>query len=781
MRTAAATGLVAGIATQGLWPVLPMLPVLALAVLSAVSAVVVARRRAAGAAWCAMALAGIGAGMLHAGHVAGDVLQARLPPVLEGRALSVEGEVRTLRVHADGSATVMLAVRELPWLPQRRGHWQLRLYSHELLPWQAGERWRLPVRLKRPHAARNPGGADFERWLFSERVVATGTVKAGEGMQRLASARGLAAWRLRLLASTLPLFGAGAGDVAGDEAARFARAVLPALVLDERGLMSSGQWRILANTGTAHLVAISGLHVALLWGAVFWLSARIMRRRTGSLRFHAVPVLGALACAAGYAALAGMPLPAARAVLMLAALSLLMLRDGTAPAWRILLLATAVILLLDPLAIHAAGFWLSHGAVAALLLLNDLRQRARRPATGPLRGLQAARLLLHGQLALSVLMAPLLLGLFGTASVSGVVANLPAIPLVNLLVLPLALGGFALAPFLPGLADPLLDAALFLLACLWRFLVLLDGQPLLSPLMAHGIPAVAVVLLLAAVAAFVLSRSLSLRLAVLLLAVLAWPVAPAVPAGAARICVLDVGQGLAVSARTAHHAFLYDTGPAWSAESDAGASVVVPALHAQGVRQLDLLVLGHHDLDHTGGSTAVVTAMRPREIVTGDARSWPAAPRCDRERRWQFDGVGLVLFPGDGEGSDNDRSCVLRVAAGPHALLVPGDIGRRRELALAGRYRQRLAADVLVAAHHGSRSSSTHTFLYRVAPSSVIFSAGYRNRFGHPHPEVVRRVAGTGAGVSGTAADGAVCFLLAPDTPPQPAGTRHAGRRFWHE
>lgn len=778
---AGSLGLVAGISSQLLWPVLPALPWLgAAAGMAVLAALAGARQRTP-----ALLVLGVALGAGWAAFVAGGVLAARLPVAGEGVDMILVGEVRSMRLHGDGTATWQVVVPQLPWCGSCTGRWQVRLTSYQPLPLAVGEQWQLPVRLKRPRASQNPGVADFERYLLGERVVATGYVRdQDDGLRRLAPAQGLAAWRAQLLAAALPLLGAGAGDLAADDAARFARAVLPALVLDERSLLGAAQWRVLGNTGTAHLVAISGLHVALVWAAVFVLVMVCTRRRRSLLRFRPWPVLAALLVAAGYAALAGMPLPAARATLMLAVVSLLVLRDGAAPPWRVLLVATMVVLVVDPLAVHAAGFWLSHGAVAALLLLADLHRRRpkqTRPALWSGVGLaRAGGLAVRGQTLLSVLLAPLLIGLFGSSSISTVAANLPAIPLVNLLVLPLALTGFALAPWLPALADPCLDAAVGLLALLWRLLVWLDALPALAPVMAYGVTATGVLVLAVAVTGLLLVRSWSLRLAMLALLVLAWPLPSPLRPGQAEVCVLDVGQGLAVTARTTQHAVLYDAGPAWSNELDAGIAVVVPALRAQGVRRLDLMVLSHNDIDHVGGAASVQALLPVRELVAGQPANNGAAG-CDRERHWQFDGIDLQLFPGAGTGADNDRSCVLRLAAGRHAMLLPGDSSRARELALSARYGDRLAADVLVAGHHGSRSASALTFLHRVQPRAVVFSAGYRNRFGHPHPAVVRAVQRLGARAHNTADAGALCLLLQPDAPPQLQGQRAQGRRYWRD
>lgn len=797
MLMAIALGWVFGVSSQLLWPVLPSLPLL-LAILVLLSlaglagyAGVAGPRIAPPWRQTGWALAGCAAGMVWAACCVGAVLEATLPSAREGEDMVVEGKILSRRQHADGSTAYTVAATALPWLPDADWRpvpdFRLRISSWQPIAIEPGERWRLHVRLKRPRASQNPGVADFERYLLGERVVASGYVHVDDTTMRLAPAAGWSAWRARLLASALPLMGAGAGDIAADDAQRFARAVLPALIVDERSLLGSAQWRVLADTGTAHLVAISGLHVALLWAATLWIFAIVLRRRMAGLRFRFLTVVPALAVAWAYAALAGMPLPALRAVIMLAAATFFLLTSGAIPVWRVLLAATAVVLVFDPLSAHATGFWLSHGAVACLLLLNDLRRRAPESHGVVRRWLSGAREGVRMQTGLSILIAPMLIGLFGAASISSVFANLPAIPLVNLLALPPGLLGFLLAPWWPQGANYCIDLAVTALSWLWTLLLWVDSAAWLSPVRAHGAEVAGVVALMIGLAVWCASRSWPLRAALIALLVLGWPVAAGIPPGEARACVLDVGQGLAVVVRTAHHAVLYDAGPLWGTEMDAGSAIVVPAARALGIHRLDLLVLSHNDQDHTGGAAAVVESLVPRDIVLGNlqtrTKTGDRGRHCGQMQRWQYDGVDFLLLPGADVGSnrsnENDRSCILRIAAGAHALLLPGDISQRRELDLSAQWGDALRANVLVAAHHGSRTSSSLTFLHRVAPQQMIFSAGYRNRFGHPHPAVVAAAERVGAVQYGTAASGALCLRLAPDAAPVVAGWRSQVRRVW--
>lgn len=780
-----ALGLVAGIASLVFQARLPDLAALGFCLLLLAGLLV------AGRCWlpllarqCVIAMSGFVIGLWWGAWVAGALLASRLPPDQEGQDFLLAVEVLSMRQHADGSASWTVAAENLPWgegcrLPGWRC--RLRVGSWQPMPLSPGERWQLQVRLKRPHAPQNEGGADFERFLFGERVVATGSIRESDGNKLLEPAKGFAAWRACLLAASLPLVGDAPGDVSSDEAELFGRAVLPALVVDERSLMATPQWRVLADTGTAHLVAISGLHVALLWGAVIWMFALARRRRVASVRYEHSALLVALSAAFVYAAIAGMPLPAQRAVVMLAVATAFLMAGGAVPGWRIWLAASAVVLLIDPLAVHAAGFWLSFGAVALLLLLHDVHRRRYRPDTRTNRILEPVRATVRAQWLLTVLLAPLLLALFGTASVSSVLANLPAIPWVNLLALPPALVGMLLAPFWPAAADPLIDLAVGSLALLWHWLLWVDSLVLLRPVAMHGATIPGLWSLALALPVLLLSRAWPVRLAMAAVLVLAWPVAPVIPDGHADACVFDVGQGLAVGVRTRRHAVLYDTGPGRGPETDAAGLAVVSALRAWGVGRLDILVVSHNDPEHAGAVGAVAKAFAPLEMVSGDLRALPggSGSRCDQDRVWQMDGVTLRLLAGDTDGPPNDRSCLLQVDAGGRRLLVPGDIGRRRELALSAAYGSALRSDVLVAGSHGGKSSSSATFLARVAPRFVVSSSGYRNRFGHPHPEVRARVEALGARMLSTPEAGALCFRLGPDgiaTRKQ----RDVAARHWH-
>jgi competence protein ComEC len=738
MLLALVAGYVAAVASQLCWDVLPHpWPLLAVVPLALGGLFRPRARRL-----CAV-LTGIALGLWHVGWAARPVLDCRLAApqevVLEARVLELEED-------AFGGQRLLLAVTQVPWCAHGTRELRVRLQARHALDAAPGEAWRVQARLRPPDAPLNPGALDMERFLFGAAIVAVGSLVDGTQPQRLSAAAGLPALRTRLLRALWPLWGEGPGDMAADDATRFARAVLPALLLDDRALLTGEHWRVLANTGTAHLVAISGLHVTLLGGGLMMATALVLRRRSGSLAHAPLPVAGVLFAAVGYAALAGMPVPALRAALMLVLAALAQLYWARAPVWRVLLLVAGLSLLVDPLSVHAAGWWLSFVAVAALVVLAQTD-------TGSGQGLLSWLLaLLRLQFWLWLLMTPVLLAVFGSASSSSLPANLLAGPLVNLLVLPAGLVGCLLAPWLPGVADVPIDAATRLLAWLWHLLTWFDRQA--AP---WQVDAPLSGLLLAAFALLVLLAAVGWRARLLAagLLALAWPVPLPLPAGMAEVCVLDVGESLLVGVRTARHAVLYHDGNAGEGSLPIGAGVV---------RAMQRLQLDAPDLvlDTVGRRGHGV-----RLLAGPDAAGCAAAPSA------RIDGVNLRLLPAG-------HLCLLQVAAGGHRLLVAGDVRQADELAAVARWRNLLAGDVLVVPRAGSRAASSPTFVVTVAPRLALVSRARHNRYGHPAPDVLRRYRAQGSRVHDTADEGALCLRLGGSSDvPAPVGERQQRGGFW--
>ncbi|WP_238945664.1 DNA internalization-related competence protein ComEC/Rec2 [Vandammella animalimorsus] len=742
---------------------------------------------------------------------------------------------------ADGQALALVQPLEVAWYAPsqaRAGAWRdapQGAAAQALPPWppqlRAGDRWQLPLRVRAPSGLRNPLLFDYEQWLWQQGVQATASVRqqgaedarwlGDSGRYRLQRWR--QAVRDRIVALPPPAWAGAPADVPADVPAsaqgdgqtqvqtqgqgptlwQRSAGVLAALVTGDQRAIDQGDWQVFRSTGVAHLMAISGLHITMFaWlatGAVGWLW------RCWPRLMHAVPapvasLWGGWLLAACYALFSGWQLPAQRTVCMLGVWVLLRSAGLLWPWHATLGLAALAVLLYDPWALQQAGFWLSFVAVAVLLVLPGNGDAADRgaagapgaPDGGPVRrgGLALAaqlRQLWQMQWRLSLVLAPLTLGLFGQLSWLGLLANLLAVPLVTLLIVPLAMLGSLLAAWWPA---PLAAAA-------WLMVQLLHGLQWLAgwPLAAwHGprLPWYWALLGLAGAWLAVGRWPVWLRLQglVWLALMLAWRPAP-VPWGHFRLLALDVGQGGALLVQTRQHTLLYDAGPSYGGGRDAGHSVVAPLLQAHGLRP-DALVLSHGDSDHVGGARSVLAAFDVAQLYAPATplALWPAglasvaaqARPCQAGLQWQWDGVTLAFVhpqPGASWLERNASSCVLRITASDGAsALLTGDIGRLQEQALRLALGAQLRADWLQVPHHGSRTSSSTPFIASVAPRFAVAQAGYRNRFGHPHPEVVARYQQQGVRFVNTADCGAA--LWQSSAPQQLRCEREAGRRYWH-
>lgn len=699
-----------------------------------------------------------------------QILAVSLPPELEGRDLIVEGRVADLPEQRERRIRFLFDVSRLivdgeprPWPARVRLSW----YGAKPPSLRAGDSWQLQVRLKRPWGFRNPGGFDYERWLFAHRIRATGYVR--EPIRSLASPPP-ARYRLDRFRQWL-------GERLHEHLAGQPGALLRALTLGDRRAIAPETWEQLRITGTAHLLAISGMHIGLLAALVFWLARRLWplageRAVTWLPAPRAAAVLASVA-ALGYAALAGFSIPTQRALVMLLVVMVALWRSRPLIPGRTLAWAALLVLLLDPLAVLSAGFWLSFAAVG--LILYALGGRRAWPRAG-----QWLRI----QTWITVGLTPLLLGWFQQVSLVAPLANLLAIPLVSLLVVPLALLATLVVAILPGEAGGLLSLVSWLLEGLLAVLAELAGWPA-----AHwqggagGWPA----LLWLALGLLLLltPRGLPGRyLAPLMCLPLLLGSLPRPPPGQAWLTLLDVGQGLAAVVETHSRVLVFDTGPRYSARFDTGAAVVVPYLRHGGYRAVDRLVISHGDNDHIGGLDSLRQALPVRDLYTSvpERIRGGKVRRCTAGQHWQWDGVRFTfLAPPAGSVHGNDASCVLRIEAGGQVALLSGDIERAGEQQLLHRVAERLPAAILVAPHHGSLTSSTRAFVSAVDPRYVLYPVGYRNRYRFPRPAVVERYARRGARQYRIDSEGAVRFLLGgPDGPRKLYSYRQAERRYWH-
>ena len=717
----------------------------------ALAAAVCVRSRPARLLVLIVAAAGLGYG--YAAWRAEVRLADALPAAAEGQDLRVTGIVASLPQVDGRGVRFVLHVEEGAAVPE----WiSLTWYADREGPPPkivAGQRWSLVVRLRRPRGLANPHGFDFEAWALERGIRASGYVRRESAREPLAHhvagwPQDLHRWR-----------GEVRENIDATLAGERLRGVIVALAIGDQDAIAAEDWNTFWATGVGHLVSISGLHItmlaALAAGCAGWLWLRLPG---AALRVPArrVAVAVGLAAAFAYTLMTGYAVPAQRTFIMLAVVASCVLLRRHGSASRVLALAALVVLLVDPWAVLAVGFWLSFGAVAAIFMAMGAR-------TGAPGRVRAALL---EQWSVTLAMAPIMLALFQQVSLVAPLANAIAIPVVSLIVVPLAIaGGFLAVPFLLWAGHEIL---LHLMTPL-EALAALDWATYET-----AEPSLPVLVAAIFGCAWVLApRGVPMRsCGVFWIAPLFVIPAPQPAFGAAWIDVLDVGQGLAIVVRTASHALLFDAGPSWY-ETDSGERIVVPYLRGEGIRALDGLVVSHRDDDHAGGAASVVLARSPAWMLSplaeGDLLRQSVEPslRCLAGQRWQWDGVEFrVLHPGP-EAYDpgrrvkeNDRGCVIHVESSGGAALLAADIEARAEQRLVQRERTTLRSDVLLVPHHGSRTSSTVELLSAVAPSIAVASLGYRNRFNHPNAAVVTRYAAAGIVFRRTDLEGAMRIVL---------------------
>lgn len=639
---------------------------------------------------------------------AAERLEARWPTARHGELHWVTGHIDSLPEVSDGSLRFQFQTASQSQTV--RVSW----YEPEAMP-QAGECWRLQLKMRAPRGLSNPGGFDYEAWLFREGIDATAYIREA---QRCSPDEvwSLDAWRQRL-SDTIR------SAMDGSTAA----GLMLALAVGDRNLIQDEQWAVFRHTGTSHLVAISGLHIGIVAGFVFFLLRWLWGQWPAASRLLAAQraaAVGAGAAAFVYACMAGLALPTQRALIMLLVLlGALWWGRQTAPS-RLLALALLAVLLFDPAAVLAPGFWLSFGAVAWIIYI--FAGRLGRPGRlGEWAWLQ---------LSLALALAPLTLFWFSETSLVAPLANLVMVPLFFLLV-PWVLCSVLLL-WVPVLGPGMLALAGYVLTGAFAGLAWLDGFA--WAYWARPEPGfLAALCACLGVALLLAPRGLPARwLGLVFLLPILWVKSDPPSPGGFELTALDVGQGLAVVVRTANHTLLYDAGPAYRGGFNAGEQIVAPYLRHLGVGQLDALMLSHGDFDHAGGVEALRAEFHPqREIGTEQGEP------CRAGVRWQWDEVQFrALHPPIGQGlTGNNASCVLQIKTGDYAALLPGDIERKAETLLVESIGEALDAEVLLVPHHGSATSSSTAFIEAVSPQLAIVPAGWRNRWDFPRPTVTGR------------------------------------------
>jgi len=717
-------------------------------------------------------------GFMWAAFLSHQRLERTLSSDLEGIDLLVTGVVDSLPSSGSQGIRLSLAVEsvvredlqqpvDLEHFPQRLSlgwylGWRQELELPEIKP---GQRWRLPVRLKKPHGLMNPHGFDFERWMFQQSLGATGAIRA--------SAKGLPrSWKPRLLDELVPSFTSYVElarwhlreriKSGAPEGAQYV-GVLIALVMGEQNAIAQSDWRVFNATGIGHLISISGLHVTMLAGLAASLAGRLWRFKYLPMYCPAqkVAALSGFVVALIYTWLAGFQIPAQRTMYMVGVVAIALWMGRISRAFDIWWWALFVVLLLDPWAVYTPGFWLSFGAVAAILFampgndgLSEYGYSQKQSWWQSFK--EASRV----QAVVTIALLPLTFYWFSQVSIVSPLANAFAIPLVSFIVTPFAMLGAVLPSpvneWSLWIAHRCMEIVAWFLVPMagWSWSVAYSKEPSIAVL---GLSTVGIVLAIRP--GDLLNTYKSRVVGLLLCGLLLIPYDAQLSPGDFRVTVLDIGQGTSVLVETARHRMLYDTGPKTSPESDAGERNVLPFLRGRGIQYIDRLAISHKDTDHVGGGLSLLKSIQFGDLL-GTLPEWhflltrtkelgmPALP-CQAGQAWVWDGVLFkVWHPGPEmtfasmhhSGKPNALSCVIEVRNQGFSFWLTGDVERGGEALISSEYKaSEEVASILLIPHHGSATSSSPDFLDAIQPRWAVVQAGYRNRYRHPNQRVVQR------------------------------------------
>ncbi len=769
-------------------------------------------------------------GLLIASFVANNALSQRLDENFIGKNIIINGIISSLPVSKGESQRFEFSVEEYRLFDDKSNitrQEKVTFPKKIRLSWYHGqevntdERWQFEVRLKPPHGFMNPGGFDYEAWLFQHGINATGYVRKSSVNQRLQEAK---KWSVNRFRQSLAL----RIDQLTKASENSTFALVKALAIGDKSSISKSQWQVLTNTGTSHLMAISGLHIGL--AALF---ANILARRlipVSLLKYvpaqHVALVAGVI-IGVLYALVAGFSIPTQRALIMLVVLTaLLLLRRNHRPL-DALGFALVVILLIDPLAVLSVGFWFSFSAVAVIFISVTRDERSDDEAKSNetnnverslfFKVKKVVNHWLRLQIIISLFLLPLSLFMFQQVSLVSPLANLFLIPYVSFFVVPVVLLGILFVFIVPVISDSLFGLAAVLLELVWPLLSALSRQEF--ALWEYADVDISSLLLTSlSLLLFYFSRKISRY------CVSVWKIrslasmvflscfsslfinsTTTLNQAEIKLTVLDVGQGSSAVIQTQNHVLIFDAGAKFSEKLDTGSNIIIPFLHAKKINKVDMLIVSHGDADHIGGAQSLLDEYPEIELIGQDIAALKIGSKeqenkqlCFSGNEWEWDGVYFEFLSPERELNQNQRdqynivkkksrnnnSCVLRVSSPLGSILLTGDIENEIEQQLLQKYGAQLSSDVLIVPHHGSNTSSSMDFITMVNPKLSIISAGYNNRYHLPSNKVLKRYRHHYADLKNrvlqTHSSGAISLTLKEDKTLAFQQFRKQSLKYWH-
>ncbi|KAF5272354.1 hypothetical protein FQR65_LT17439 [Abscondita terminalis] len=704
-------------------------------------------------------------------------LALQLPKILEGKTLIAKGRIITIPENFSNVVRFDFLIQKLETSVSLRYPIPVRIKgyfyknSNVLADFKKGDIWQFALRLRRSRAFWNPGSFDYQAELFQQNICATGylleklplrLIQRTNAYYFIDNLRQKINANIKKALEAYPLIG-----------------LISALTTGIRCEITDEQWRVMRGTGTNHLFAIAGLHLAFIAGIIYWIVRFILCCIPAvTLYIPAPKIAGALTLLLTifYSALAGFAIPTQRALLMLSIFSLAIIKQRYLTNWHSFHLTLLIILIMEPFAVLSVSFWLSFAAVVLIFYAVSNR----------IKPLKNWRVWCRIQLTLSLGLIPLSLLFFHQISWLSFIANLIAIPFIGFLILPLSLLGSLLSLVSIVSGKNILIFVEKLLELLWRLLNFFSEIPFtqyytyLSNRWILASSLIGILLILA-------PRGTPARyLGFIWLLPLFFGKNQGPQYGDIWIHLLDVGQGLASVIRTQHHVLIYDTGPRLSPSFDTGKLVLLPFLQTIGVHKVNLMVISHGDNDHSGGATIILKQIQVDKILSSIPKKF--LPRivylCEEKMHWQWDGINFeILYPPSNLNYlGNNSSCVLKISNQLQSILLVGDIEKAAENYLVHTKQKSLQSTVLIVPHHGSKTSSSIEFLNYVQPAYALFATGFHNRFKFPHKIVLNRYQRLGSKIYNTATDGTITLRLNAHSYNIQAETYYErNHRFWQD
>jgi competence protein ComEC len=684
-------------------------------------------------------------GFIWMGFISTQVLKSQVQEVYLNKVILVTGKVVGLPEKSP-QKTKFIFEATSPFQGQLKLAWYSR--SQKSPDLQTGNTWQLLLKIKHNNGYQNLNGFDFEKWLFYQRIDASGYVRASPLNKRLdniAQSVSIDQVRQSIRNSLSTIF--SQQEFGG---------VLNALIIGDRSLIPNKHWKLFQATGTTHLSVISGLHIGLISGFIFLLVQFLWRRSLRLSLMMPAQITGAyfgLVAAFLYALIAGFSIPTSRAFIMASVVFLSIIFKRHHNTWQLYGVALILVLLNNPLSIFSIGFWLSFYVVA--IIIYGAKQSQKK---------SWFYRLIYIQLLISLATLPLTIWFFSMGSLVSPIANLIAIPVFSFAVTPLALIGALLnfigLNFLAEMVFSMANQALIYLS------IVLEQLQQIKVNQWHYSQTSLLDLSLFVLAVFIAisPKALKLRwLSIPILGLLLLIPNYTIKHNSMLITTLDVGQGLAHIIQTKNHILLFDTGAKYASGFNLGDSVITPYLRAKHIHRLDKVIVSHGDNDHIGGLNHILQNFEVTEIVTSvPNKIQEKTQQCQTGQKWQWDGVLFeILSPNkNSDFKGNNASCVLKVSNQNYAILLTGDIEKKTERYLVKNLKEKLNSTVLISPHHGSNTSSTQAFLTAVSPKLIIVSSGFQNRFKHPSKKVMQRYQANNIAVLQTQCSGQIDIKL---------------------